>query len=94
MLLCTVVGPPVHDHHDPKHRCTICQGIASLKKYREDEDHGEDDDDDNNNDDDDDDDNEDDDNDDGDVFGVEDFDDDGFDGQMFLMMMILTLAIL
>ena len=91
MLLCTVVGPPVHDHHDPKHRCTICQGIASLKKYREDEDHGEDDDDDNN--DDDDDDNEDD-NDDGDVFGVEDFDDDGFDGQMFLMMMILTLAIL
>ena len=91
MLSCTVVGPPVHDHHDPKHRCTICQGIASLKKYREDEDHGEDDDDDNN--DDDDDDNEDD-NDDGDVFGVEDFDDDGFDGQMFLMMMILTLAIL
>ena len=81
----------MHDHHDPKHRCTICQGIASLKKYREDEDHGEDDDDDNN--DDDDDDNEDD-NDDGDVFGVEDFDDDGFDGQMFLMMMILTLAIL
>ena len=54
MLLCTVVGPPVHDH-DPKHRCTICQGIASLKKYREDEDHGEDDDDENNNDDDDDD---------------------------------------
>ena len=85
MLLCTVVGPPVHDHHDPKHRW-------SLKKYREDEDHGEDDDDDNN--DDDDDDNEDDDNDDGDVSGVEDFDDDGFDGQMFLMMMILTLAIL
>ena len=58
MLLCTVVGPPVHDHHDPKHRW-------GLKKYREDEDHGEDDDDDNNNDDDDDDDNEDDDNDDG-----------------------------
>ena len=87
MLLCTVVGPPVHDHHDPKH-------CWSLKKYREDEDHGEDDDDENNNDDDDDDDNEDDDHDDGDVFGVEDFDDDGFDGQMFLMMMILTLAIL
>ena len=87
----------MHDH-DPKHR--ICMTLKKESRalnntYREDEDHGEDDDDDNNDDDDDDDDNEDDDNDDdGDVFGVEDFDDDGCDGQMFLMMMILTLAIL